>query len=289
MIKNFFNISDLSQDQILTILKNDKKTKDLQNRSIGLLFEKYSTRTRLSFAVGISSLGGNCIDIKFEELNFSRDESFEDTFRAMDCYLDGLIYRTNDHKKLIQASKYFNKPIINALSDLSHPCQILSDIFTLHENFGSLKCHILWMGDMNNVCFSLVEAVNLIEDLKLTICTPEIISNQKNWQFNSNISIVNDLQEVDLQSINCVMTDVFISMNDKDNREKIILLKPYSVDNDLMLKTASNSVFMHCLPAKIGYEVSEEIFRSSKSIVWKQAYNRMVSQKNYYNLCINNY
>jgi len=279
MIKNFFNISDLSHDQIFTILKNDKKTKDLQNRSIGLLFEKYSTRTRLSFAVGISSLGGNCIDIKFEELNFSRDESFEDTFRAMDCYLDGLIYRTNDHKKLIQASKYFNKPIINALSDLSHPCQILSDIFTLYENFGSLKCHILWMGDMNNVCFSLVEAVNLIEDLKLTICTPEIISNQKNWQFNSNISIVNDLQDLDLQSINCVMTDVFISMNDEDSREKILLLKPYSVDNDLMVKTASNSVFMHCLPAKVGYEVSEELFRSSKSIVWKQAYNRMVSQK----------
>lgn len=279
MIKNFFNISDLSHDQIFTILKNDKKTKDLQNRSIGLLFEKYSTRTRLSFAVGISSLGGNCIDIKFEELNFSRDESFEDTFRAMDCYLDGLIYRTNDHKKLIQASKYFNKPIINALSDLSHPCQILSDIFTLHENFGSLKCHILWMGDMNNVCFSLVEAVNLIEDLKLTICTPEIISNQKNWQFNSNVSIVNDLQDLDLQSVNCVMTDVFISMNDENSREKILLLKPYSVDNDLMVKTASNSVFMHCLPAKVGYEVSEELFRSSKSIVWKQAYNRMVSQK----------
>ena len=169
----------------------------------------------------------------------------------MDCYLDGLIYRTNDHKKLIQASKYFNKPIINALSDLSHPCQILSDIFTLQENFGSLKCHILWMGDMNNVCFSLVEAVNLIEDLQLTICTPETISNQKNWQFHSNISIVNDLQDLDLRSVNCVMTDVFISMNDEDSREKILLLKPYSVDNNLMAKTASNSDFMHCLPAKV--------------------------------------
>lgn len=278
MIKNFFNISDLSQEQIFTILKNNKKTKDLQNKSIGLLFEKYSTRTRLSFAVGISSLGGNCIDIKLEELNISRDESFEDTFRAMDCYLDGLIYRTNDHKKLIQASKYFNKPIINALSDISHPCQILSDIYTLQENFGSLKCHVLWMGDMNNVCFSLVEAVNLIEDLKLTICTPETIFNQKNWQFNSNISIVNDIQDLDLQSVNCVMTDVFISMNDEDSREKISLLKPYTVDNDLMSKTASNSIFMHCLPAKVGYEVSEELFKSSKSIVWKQAYNRMVSQ-----------
>ena len=135
------------------------------------------------------------------------------------------------------------------------------------------------MGDMNNVCYSLVEAVNLIEDLQLTICTPETISNQKNWQFHSNISIVNDLQDLDLQSVNCVMTDVFISMNDEDSREKILLLKPYSVDNNLMDKTASNSVFMHCLPAKVGYEVSEELFRSSKSIVWKQAYNRMVSQK----------
>ena len=279
MIKNFFNISDLSKKQICSILNSDKKTKDLHNKSIGLLFEKYSTRTRLSFAAGISSLGGNCIDIKFDELNISRDESFEDTFRAMDCYLDGLIYRTNDHKKLIQASKYFNKPIINALSDQSHPCQILSDLFTLQEIFGSLKCHILWMGDMNNVCFSLVEAVNLIEDLKLTICTPEKISNQKNWPFNSNILVVNRIEDVDLKLVNCVMTDVFISMNDEDSREKILLLKPYTVDNDLMLKTATNSIFMHCLPAKVGLEVSEDIFRGPKSIVWKQAYNRMVSQK----------
>jgi len=279
MIKNFFNISDLSQDQIFTILKNDKKTKDLQNRSIGLLFEKYSTRTRLSFAVGISSLGGNCIDIKFEELNFSRDESFEDTFRAMDCYLDGLIYRTNDHKKLIQASKYFNKPIINALSDQSHPCQILSDIFTLHENFGSLKCHILWMGDMNNVTYSLVEAANLIEEISLTICAPEQISSPINWKMNSNVDVVASLENIDLSQVNCVMTDVFISMNDEDSDEKISLLKPYSVTSELMAKTAPDSIFMHCLPAKVGLEVSEEVFRSPKSIVWRQAYNRMVAQQ----------
>ena len=279
MIKNFFNISDLSQDQIFTILKNDKKTKDLQNRSIGLLFEKYSTRTRLSFAVGISSLGGNCVDIKFEELNFSRDESFEDTFRAMDCYLDGLIYRTNDHKKLIQASKYFNKPIINALSDQSHPCQILSDIFTLHENFGSLKCHILWMGDMNNVTYSLVEAANLIEEISLTICAPEQISSPINWKMNSNVDVVASLENIDLSQVNCVMTDVFISMNDEDSDEKISLLKPYCVTSELMAKTASESIFMHCLPAKVGLEVSEEVFRGSKSIVWRQAYNRMVAQQ----------
>lgn len=278
MIKNFFNISDLTKENILTILKSDKDIKILQNKSIGLLFEKYSTRTRLSFAVGISRLGGNTVNIRFEELNISRDESFEDTFRAMECYLDGLVYRTADHKKLIQASRYFKKPIINALSDKSHPCQALSDLFTLQEHFGSLDLHILWIGDMNNVCFSLVEAVNLIEGLELTICTHSKISQKNKWKKNSNISLVNELKDIDLQSVKCVMTDVFVSMNDDDSEEKIDLLKPYNVNSNLMSKTNANSVFMHCLPAQIGFEVSEEVFRSSKSIVWKQAYNRMVSQ-----------
>ena len=279
MINNLFNISDLSKDQIHKILNIDSSNKILKDKSIGLLFEKYSTRTRLSFAVGISSLGGNGVDIRFEELNISRDESFEDTFRAMDCYLDGLIYRTNDHQKLIQASKYFNKPIINALSDHSHPCQIISDLHTIQEHFGSLNINILWMGDMNNVCFSLVEAVNLIEELSLTICTPTSISLEKKWSFNSNISIINDINDIDLSSINCVMTDVFISMNDKDGEEKVRLLKPYSVTSKLMENISEKSVFMHCLPAKVGLEVSDEVFKSSQSIVWRQAYNRMVAQK----------
>ena len=122
---NFFNISDLTKENINRILKTTEKSRCLESKNIGLLFEKYSTRTRLSFIVGISNLGGNAINIRFEELNISRDESFEDTFRAMDCYLDGLIYRTDDHKKLIQASSFFKKPIINALSNVSHPCQTL--------------------------------------------------------------------------------------------------------------------------------------------------------------------
>ena len=279
MINSLFNISDLSKDQIYKILNLDSNNKILKDKSIGLLFEKYSTRTRLSFTVGISKLGGNGVDIRFEDFNISRDESFEDTFRAMNCYLDGLIYRTNDHQKLIKASRYFNKPIINALSDYSHPCQIISDLFTIQEQFGSLNINIFWIGDMNNVCFSLVEAVNLIEELSLTICTPSSISLLKNWPINSNITIVNDINKFDLSSINCVMTDVFISMNDEDSEEKISLLKPYCVTSELMAKTASNSIFMHCLPAKVGLEVSEEVFRSSKSIVWKQAYNRMIAQQ----------
>ena len=279
MYQPFFNISDFTKEQISTLLSLSNNSKILQNKNIGLLFEKYSTRTRLSFSVGINNMGGNCVDLRFSELNISRQESFEDTFRAFNCYLDGLVYRTNDHQKLISAAQYFDKPIINALSDISHPCQILSDLLTLKEHFKSLDIHILWMGDMNNVTFSLVEAANLIEEINLSICTPELISSSIQWQMNSNIKVASNLESIDLGKVTCVMTDVFISMNDADSEEKISLLKPYSVTSDLMAKTASNSVFMHCLPAKVGLEVSEEVFRSSKSIVWRQAYNRMVAQQ----------
>ena len=279
MIKNFFNISDLSSSSILEILRNDSDKKILQNKSIGLIFEKYSTRTRLSFNVGISQLGGNALDIRFEELNISRDESFKDTFLAMNCYLDGLIFRTSNHLRLLEASKYFDKPIINALSDISHPCQILSDLLTLQEHFGSLNLNILWMGDMNNVCFSLVEAVNLISSLKLTICCPESLSKSKEWKLNTNITILNDINEIQLKNFDCVMTDVFISMNDDVNKNKVSQLSKYQVNQNLMKQTKKNSVFMHCLPAKIGMEVTQEVIDSPSSIVWKQAKNRLHAQK----------
>ena len=278
-MNNFFQISDLSKYDINTILEMVVSSKILVGKNIGLLFEKYSTRTRLSFSVGIYNMGGNSIDLRFSELNISREESFEDTFRAFNCYLDGLIYRTTDHQKLITASQYFEKPIINALSDVSHPCQILSDLLTLKEQFGSLEIHILWMGDMNNVTYSLVEAANLIDEINLTICAPKQISSLINWKMNSNIEVVSNLESIDLGQVICVMTDVFISMNDEDSEDKISLLKPYIVNSELMSKTASDSIFMHCLPAKVGLEVSEEVFRSSKSIVWRQAYNRMVAQQ----------
>jgi len=279
-MKNFLNISDLNSQNLRDILSiDDHNNNFLKSKSIGMIFEKYSTRTRLSFNVGISQLGGSAVDVKFEDLNISREESFEDTFRAMNCYLDGLVYRTSDHNKLIKASKYFNKPIINALSDISHPCQALSDLYTLKENFNSLDVSVLWMGDMNNVCFSLVEVANLIEEFKLIICSPKEISDHLKWNTNNNINIVNKVSDIDLSSIQCVMTDVFISMNDQDNESKVNLLKNYIVNDDLISKTNKNSIFMHCLPAKVGFEVTKSVFESSKSIVWRQAYNRMIAQK----------
>ena len=277
--KNFLNISDFSAKEILNILNLNPADKILKNKTLGMIFEKQSTRTRLSFSTAIFQMGGNPIDIRFQELNISREESFEDTFKAFNCYLDGLIYRTNNHQKLIDSSLFFKKPIINALSDISHPCQALADLLTIKEYFGTLKINILWMGDMNNVCFSLVEVANLIKDISLVICSPSSISSKKTWHLNSNIIITNSLDKIDLANINCVMTDVFLSMNDDHTEKKISILRPYVVNSDIMSKTNKDSIFMHCLPAKVGFEVSEEVFRGPKSIVWKQAYNRMVAQK----------
>jgi len=278
-MKSFLNISDFSKEELLNIININPSSNVLNNKSIGLIFEKPSTRTRLSFSVAISQLGGNKIDLKFEELNISRQESFEDTFKALNCYLDGIIYRTADHNRLTESLYFFDKPIINALSDISHPCQILGDLVTLKEHFGDLSLNLLWLGDMNNVCFSLVEAVNLINEIKLTICSPIEISTKNNWKINPNIKIVNDLNEIYFDDLHCIMTDVFISMNDENSDEKIDILKPYCVDESLFEKMPQNSVFMHCLPAKVGYEVSEEVFRGPRSIVWRQAYNRMIAQK----------
>ena len=240
------------------------------------LLENYKGKIQV---VGINDLGGNFIDLKYEDLNIGRDESFADTFKAMNCYLDGLIFRTIDHNKLIEVSKYFSKPVINALSDISHPCQTISDIYTLHNHFKTYNLNILWMGDMNNVCYSLVELANLFEEINLSICAPKEISYNINWKLNKNINLISNYNDIDLNKIHCVMTDVFVSMNDKNDDHKINILKPYKVDINLMNKLNSSSVFMHCLPAKVGMEVTEDVINGPKSIVWKQAKNRMIAQK----------
>lgn len=278
MIDNFFNISDLSKSLLEDIVFDKVQDTTLENKNIGCLYEKPSTRTRLSFTSGINKLKGKAIDIRLEELNFSREESFEDTFRAIGCYLDGLVYRTSSHNKLISASKFMNKPIINALSDKSHPCQILADLITLYETFKSLELEISWFGDLNNVLFSLVEAVNILGEIKLNIFSHSSLFKNINWQFGKNISFYDSINQEIISKSNCIMTDVFLSMNDEEDNEKISLLKKFQVNDDIMKLTKDNCVFMHCLPAKVGVEVTKNVLESQKSIVWRQAYNRLPAQ-----------
>jgi ornithine carbamoyltransferase len=284
-MKSLLNISDLSQNDFDSILHfaddlDNQTEKILTNKNIGLIFEKNSTRTRLSFQVGINQLDGNYIDVRFEELNLNRFESYEDTFEVMSCYLDYLVFRTTDHKKLELANKFFKKPIINALSDLSHPCQAISDLYTLKENFGSINnLNIVWMGDMNNVLFSLLEAISFTKNTKVDVFTDEAIYslNKDNFNLNKNINFHFNINEEIIAKANCIMTDVFTSMNDKEDKEN--LLSKFKVDNDIMSLTDKKSVFMHCLPAKIGSEVSEDVIKGEKSIVLSQAKNRLVAQK----------
>ena len=284
-MKNLLNISDLSKsdfDSILTFANSIKPNIEdcLKNKNIGLIFEKNSTRTRLSFQVGINQLHGKYIDIKLDELNLQRVESFEDTFEIMSCYLDALVFRTSNHQKLVLASKFFKKPIINALSDISHPCQAISDIFTLKEHFQKDEgFKIVWCGDLNNVLFSLLESMKFLKSSKIDIFTDRKIyeNNHHNFSKEENISYHFELNDKILDSADCVMTDVFNSMNDKEDKES--LLKKFMVNQELMKKTPESAVFMHCLPAKIGSEVSNDVIKGSKSIVLKQAKNRMVAQR----------
>ena len=284
-MKNLLNISDLSKDDFNSILSFASSIKPntencLKNKNIGLIFEKNSTRTRLSFQVGINQLQGKYIDIKLEELNLQRVESFEDTFEIMSCYLDALVFRTTNHEKLKLASKYFKKPIINALSDISHPCQAISDIYTLKEHFQKEDgFKIVWCGDLNNVLFSLLESMKYLTSSKIDIFTDKKIyeKNYENFLNVDNISYHFEIDDKILGSADCIMTDVFNSMNDKDDKEA--LLKRFMVDQELINKTSDTAVFMHCLPAKIGSEVSNDVIKGSKSIVLKQAKNRMVAQR----------
>ena len=282
-MKKLLNISDLNQndfDEIIDYAESLSNDNLLTNKNIGLIFEKNSTRTRLSFQVGINQLNGNYIDVRFEELNLNRFESYEDTFEVMSCYLDYLVFRTTDHKKLELAYKFFKKPIINALSDISHPCQAISDMYTLKERFGTLNnLNIIWMGDMNNVLFSLIEVISFTKNTKVDVFTDEkiFLKNKDIFNINENINFHFEINESIISKGNCIMTDVFTSMNDKEDKEN--LLSKFQVNDQIMSLTNEKSVFMHCLPAKIGSEVSEDVIKGEKSIVLAQARNRLVAQK----------
>tara|TARA_B100000575_G_C23112752_1_gene642932 strand:- start:1163 stop:2050 length:888 start_codon:yes stop_codon:yes gene_type:complete len=287
-MKNLLNISDLNKTDIEEIFKFSKslqkssQSSNIKGKNIGLIFEKQSTRTRLSFHIAINQMGAKPLDIRFNELNLDRSESFEDTFKMFDLYLDGIIYRTDDHNKLINASKYFNKPLINGLSNLSHPCQILADIYTLQKYFKNNKnITISWFGDMNNVLYSFFEITNLFSNIKLNVFTSNHILDMCLPKFpkSNSVNFYNKLDKKIIEISDCIMTDVYQSMNDKEDNNKENELIIFQVNSDLMNMTKKDCVFCHCLPAKIGSEVTKLVINGKKSIVLEQAYNRMVVQK----------
>ena len=296
MINHFVDISDFKKSELKSIISFAKRIKNnpnkyknlLQNKSLGMIFEKQSNRTRLSFDIGMKKIGGNVIELDKKGIGFGKRESDSDMINVLSQYIDCLIIRNNDHSKIKELSRLNLLPIINGLSNFSHPCQILSDIFTIEEILGSIdKQKITWVGDINNVLISLLQASHIFR-FRLKIASPKALLLKNRSLINKfkskNISFCSDPIEA-VKGTDCVMTDVWVSMGEKKSEKKKIL-KNFQVNENLMKHTHKKTIFMHCLPAHRNEEVVDSVIDSKKSVVWQQAQNRMYVQQSILNYCI---
>ena len=297
MINHFVDISDFKKSELKSIIsfakkikKNPNKYKNLlQNKSLGMIFEKQSNRTRLSFDIGMKKIGGNVIELDKKGIGFGKRESDSDMIKVLSQYIDCLIIRNNDHSKIKELSRFNLLPIINGLSNFSHSCQILSDIFTIEEILGSIdKQKISWVGDINNVLISLLQAANIFR-FKLKIASPKALLLKNKSLINKfksiNISFCSDPIKA-IKGTDCVMTDVWVSMGEKNSVKKKKIFKNFQVNESLMKHTHKKTIFMHCLPAHRNEEVVDSVIDGKKSVVWQQAQNRMYVQQSILNYCI---
>ena len=297
MIKHFLDINDYSKKELRKILNFAKKLKSnqnsysslLKNSSLGMIFAKQSTRTRLSFSIGMQKLGGQVIEINEKQIGFNTREKDEDILKTMSQYLDVLMIRNDDHEQLKKLARLNVIPMINGLSNFSHPCQVLSDIFTIEEFFSKIEnTSISWLGDFNNVLISLIHSAEIF-NFNLNIIVPNSILNKSKKIFKiknlKNIKVTNDLDK-GLKSANCVMTDVWVSMGEKNSKNKKNILKKFQVNENVMKKANKNAIFMHCLPAHRNEEVTNSVLDGSQSVVWQQAHNRMYVQQSILNYLI---
>ena len=306
-MKHFINLKDISSKNLRKILDDAKKRKQ-KRKGIGTLqpdtdaplkgkfliqmFEKSSLRTRLSFYLAIKQLGGGTITLRSNELHLGvGGESLEDTAKILSTYGDGFMLRTDSDQKLEIFEKYLSIPIINGLSPLSHPTQVLSDVFTVEEikKKPISKLNIAWIGDSNNVLNSLI-AASVKFSFKLSIACPRKYKPKKfiiDWARDKNkrINIFHDLK-LAVNNADVIFSDKVISLNDKVNKKnKIKDFKRFKIDNKVMSYAKKSCTFLHCLPR--GSEVDDEVFKSSKSEVWLQALNRVHVQKSILLYCFN--
>ncbi len=290
MVKNFIDIKDFNKkdlDAIISIAKKIKKnptsySSTFKNKTLGMIFEKQSLRTRLSFNVGMQKLGGNVIELNSKDIGFdNKRENQEDVLNVLSQFIDCLVIRNNNHKQILELADQNIIPIINGLTEYSHPCQVLGDYLTIQEKLHNYKdIKITWIGDYNNVLTSLLHLQNIYY-FKLNIVVPsKILKSVKkdlDIYYNKKIQILSD-PIIGAKKSNCVMTDVWVSMGDK-NTKKIKYFKNFTIDKKIMNVTSNNSIFMHCLPAKRGQEVTSEVLDSKNSVIFEQARNRMFIQQ----------
>lgn len=295
MPRDLISIFDLTKIEIERLIERSFKLKDLKKKtkalntlkgkSVGMIFEHLSTRTRISFEVGITELGGNSLYINPGDMQLGRGETIADTARVVSSYLDGVIIRTYDHERLSEFARFSSVPVINALTNLEHPCQIISDLFTLKENGVDIEgMKIAYIGDGNNVANTLV-AVAGIMGFKLSIATPKgfepdkyFITKARN-SYNGEIEVTND-PRVAARDADVLYTDVWISMGQKKERNKISqIFKPFQINKKALSFAKPDVLVMHCLPAHRGNEITDEVIDGPNSIVFEQASNRLTVGK----------
>ena len=290
-IRHFLDLVDISPQELGGILKAGKAMKKdpskssvaLEGRTLAMIFDKPSTRTRVSFDVAMRQLGGGTIVLTGQEMQLGRGETMADTARVLSRYVDAILIRELDHGMVVELARHATVPVINGLTRQSHPCQVLADVMTFEEHRGLIRGKtVAWSGATNNVLVSWMHAAERFE-FHLRVATPAELAPKKSlldWIERSGASIrVGRDPEEAVKGADCVVTDTWVSMGDRNGQRRHNLLKPYQVNVALMSQAKPSAVFMHCLPAHRGEEVTDEVIDGPQSIVFDEAENRVHAQK----------
>lgn len=298
MIRSFLNLSDAGGDAVAAMLANaiDRKAArigwpkgmadadaPLSGHTLGMIFEKNSTRTRTSFEMAMKQLGGDSMFMAAGQMQLGRGESVADTARVLSRYVDAILIRTDDHAKVEEMAAHASVPIINGLTDLSHPCQIVADLLTIVEQGKPLLgLEIAWLGDGNNVLNSIVEAAGLFK-FNVRIAVPKGYESDQAFiavaeAAGAKVLITRDATEA-VAGADIVVTDTWVSMGQEHAHNKMAAMMPYQVNERLMSAAKPDSKFLHCLPAHRGEEVTDSVIDGPQSLIWDEAENRLHAQK----------
>ena len=292
-IRHFIDIDDFDSASLRALISSARELKGAGKDSgprllppstiLALMFDKPSTRTRVSFDVAMRQLGGDTLVLNSGETQLGRGETIADTARVLSRYVDAMMLRTGPHANIIELAEHASVPVINGLTEHSHPCQVIADVMTFEESRGPIEGKtIAWVGDANNVANSWAHAAVRF-NFTLRIACPEELSPDPallEWvkQEGGSVEVTNSPQEA-VEGADAIVTDVWVSMGDKDIEKRMKLLTPYRVDETLMSGAASDAIFMHCLPAHRGDEVTAAVIDGDQSVVFDEAENRLHAQK----------
>ena len=288
-VRHFLTLLDLSERELRFLINRGielKKTRyshpqSLKYLTLAMIFEKSSTRTRVSFEAGMTQLGGHAMFLSPRDTQLGRGEPIEDSARVISSMVDGVMIRTHSHEMLTRFADYSSVPVINALSDGYHPCQLLADMQTYFEHRGDIKGKtVTWIGDGNNMCHSYINAARLL-DFNLRIACPEGYEPDANIieAAGSNVEILRDLEQA-TRNVDLVTTDVWASMGQEhEQQQRLDAFTSYQVTPEIMALANHDALFMHCLPAHRGEEVDAKVIDGPQSVVWDEAENRLHAQK----------